>query len=181
MKILIASDSHGRLLAVKKFDRLVQKYNPDKIVFLGDFLYNGPRNGVPSDYDPMACSVIFNKYASKIIAVRGNCDSRIDETLLHFKMEDSRVVFFNGFRCDLIHGDLITGELLSVSRGDILMYGHTHVYMLKHEDGVTYLNPGSISFPKNGSEPSYALMSDTIIQIKHLSTHQDIMSLEIGF
>ena len=180
MKVLIASDSHGRLLAVKKYDRLVQRYNPDRIVLLGDFLYNGPRNGVPSDYDPMACSVIFNKYAAKTIAVRGNCDSRIDQTLLHFKMEDSKVVFLNGFRCDLIHGDLLTGDLLSVSRGDILMYGHTHVYMLKSEDGVTYLNPGSISFPKNGLPPTYAVMEGNHLEIRNLDDDLPLVSLDLA-
>ena len=181
MKVFIASDIHGRILRLREMLHAIDLFEPDKIVLLGDFLYNGPRNGVPDDYDPMECSQLLNRYAKKIIGIRGNCDSRVDEMLLRFPLEDSRQLYLCGYRCDMIHGDLLTGDLLNVSRGDILMFGHTHVPMLKKEDGVIYLNPGSISFPKNGSDPSYALMSDTIIQIKHLSTHQDIMSLEIGF
>ena len=178
MKILIASDSHGRLLAVKKFDRLVQKYNPDKIVLLGDFLYNGPRNGVPEDYDPMGVADILNRYADKIIGIRGNCDSRVDEAVLRFRMQDSRVVYVNGFRCDLIHGDLLTSNLLQVERGDILMYGHTHIPMLKREDGVIYLNPGSPSFPKNGFPPSYAIFDRGIIEVHNLEDDTPIYELE---
>ncbi|HBX25357.1 MAG TPA: phosphodiesterase [Firmicutes bacterium] len=129
MRIIVASDIHGRILAAKKLDKLFLRYNPDKIILLGDYLYNGPRNGVPADYDPMGVSIILNKYANLITGVRGNCDSRIDAMLLKFPMEDSRVVYLNGFRCDLVHGDLLTSDVLDVQRGDILMFGHTHVYM----------------------------------------------------
>ena len=137
MRVLLISDTHGRLEAVKKLDRLFQSFGPDQIVFLGDALNNGPRNGVPIDYDPMACAQILNKWSRKIVAVRGNCDSRVDQTLLHFDIsEDSKVIYINGFRCDLIHGDLLSSDLLEVERGDILMFGHTHVPMLKKMDGV---------------------------------------------
>ncbi|MBQ2493893.1 MAG: phosphodiesterase, partial [Bacilli bacterium] len=104
MRVLVVSDIHGRLLVARKLESLFDAYKPDRIILLGDYLYNGPRNGVPSDYDPMGVADILNKYAPTIIGVRGNCDSRIDQTLLKFPMsEDSRVVYLNGFRCDLIH------------------------------------------------------------------------------
>ena len=180
MKILVASDIHGRLKRMQMLARAIDLFEPEKIVLLGDFLYNGPRNGVPEDYDPMGCASILNHYAQRIIAIRGNCDSRIDESILRFPMEDSRQIYLCGYRCDMIHGDLLTSELLNVQRGDILMFGHSHVPMLKKEDGVIYLNPGSISFPKMGSQPTYALMSDTRIQIQSLDHHEVIQSLEIG-
>ncbi|MCR5491641.1 MAG: phosphodiesterase [Bacilli bacterium] len=179
MRILIASDTHGRLQAVKKLDRLIQRYAPDKIVLLGDFLYNGPRNGVPSDYDPLACSVIFNKYANKTIGIRGNCDSRIDESLLHFPLQDCRVVFLNGYRVDMIHGDLLTQDLLQIERGDILMYGHSHVYMLKKSDGVVFMNPGSTSFPKNGNPATYGVMEGAHLEIRNLDDDLTLASLDL--
>ncbi len=180
MKIMVASDIHGRITRLREFLHAVDLFAPDKVILLGDFLYNGPRNGVPEDYDPMGCANLLNRYANIIIGIRGNCDSRIDEELLRFPLKDSRQMYLCGYRCDLIHGDLLTSNLVNVSRGDILMFGHTHVPMLKQADGVIYLNPGSISFPKQGSEPSYALMSDTRIQVQNLSTHEPIMALEIG-
>jgi putative phosphoesterase len=179
MRVLIASDTHGRLQAVKKLERCIILFKPDKIVLLGDYLYNGPRNGVPADYDPMACSVILNKFASKIIGVRGNCDSRIDATLLHFPFEDAKTIYLNGYRCDLIHGDLLTSDLLQVQRGDILMFGHTHVYMLKREDGVVYLNPGSTSFPKNGNPATYAIMEGLHLEIRKLDDDLPVSSLDL--
>ena len=180
MRILIASDIHGRVKAVKKLDDLFQSFRPDKIVLLGDYLYNGPRNGVPDDYDPGAVASILNKYAHLIIGVRGNCDSRVDESMLRFKIEDSRVNYLNGYRCDMIHGDLLTSELLSVERGDIVMFGHTHVPMLKKEDGVIYLNPGSTSFPKNGNPPSYGVMEGLHVEIRNLENNEPLMTLELN-
>ena len=42
---------------------------------------------------------------------------------------------------------------------DIAMFGHTHRPILEQEDGVTVLNPGSISYPRQeGRAPSYIVM-----------------------
>ena len=136
MRILIASDIHGRVNAAKKLDRVLNLFRPDRIFLLGDFLYNGPRNGVPTDYEPMETANILNRQAQRIIGVRGNCDSRVDEMILKFPLQDSRVLNVNGYRCGLVHGDLLTSDLIKVQRGNILMYGHTHIYSLKKEDGV---------------------------------------------
>lgn len=179
MRILIASDIHGRLLAAKRLEAVVANLKPERIVFLGDYLYNGPRNGVPSDYDPMGVATILNRMAPIVIGVRGNCDSRVDESLMRFRIEDSQVVYLNGFRCDLIHGDLLTSDLLEVERGDVLMYGHTHVPMLKKSDGVVYVNPGSIAFPKSGYPASYALMDGYHLEVRKLDDDSPILTLDL--
>lgn len=179
MRILIASDIHGRLLAAKRLEQIVADLKPDRILLLGDYLYNGPRNGVPADYDPMAVATILNRFASQVVGVRGNCDSRVDQSLLRFSMEDSKVIYLNGFRCDLIHGDLLTSDLLEVERGDILMYGHTHVPMLKRSEGVVYVNPGSISFPKPGQKASYAWMESSRIEVRNFDDDVPFLSMEL--
>ncbi|MDY6094491.1 MAG: phosphodiesterase [Candidatus Enteromonas sp.] len=180
MRALIISDTHGRIEVLKKLDTLFATFQPDQILFLGDALNNGPRNGVPLDYDPMGCAALFNKWSRRIIAVRGNCDSRVDQTLLHFDISsDSKVHYLNGFRCDLIHGDLLTSDLLEVQRGDILFFGHTHVYMLKKADGVVYFNPGSPSFPKNGNPPTYGVMDGLRLEIRKLDDDLPLATLDL--
>ncbi len=180
MKALIASDIHGRKAAMAKLSAIIDAYAPDRIILLGDYLYNGPRNGVPDDYDPMHVCQELNRYAGKIVGVRGNCDSRIDQTLLKFGIEDSKVIYLDGYRIDLIHGDLLTSDLLHVCRGDILMYGHTHIPMLKKQEGVFYLNPGSISFPKNGYPASYAIFENREIKVLPLDGGEPLFALSLA-
>ena len=68
MRIFVLSDTHGRLEAVKQIAKRIDDFKPDRIIHLGDFLYNGPRNGVPKDYDPMGVCEILNRYADKMVA-----------------------------------------------------------------------------------------------------------------
>ena len=56
----------------------------DRLVFLGDALYHGPRNGVPELYDPKRVAEIMNAHKDSIIAVRGNCDAEVDQMMLDF-------------------------------------------------------------------------------------------------
>ena len=45
--------------------------------------------------------------------------------------------------------------------GDILLHGHTHIPAWEpFGDGNLYLNPGSVSIPKAGSEHSYMILQD---------------------
>jgi len=179
MRILIASDIHGRINAVRKLEKVIRAYDPDKIFLLGDFLYNGPRNGVPDDYDPMRTCDVLNKFASKIIGIRGNCDSRIDEELLRFKLEDGRVEHVNGFRCDLFHGDRVCSEVVKPQRGDLLIFGHTHVLQLRKEEGTLYLNPGSIGFPKESNPATFAVIDDRTIEIRTLDDGEVVKSMNL--
>ena len=46
------------------------------------------------------------------------------------------------------------------------MHGHTHVLQAKEVDGITILNPGSVSIPKEGNPPTYAVLENGIFTIK---------------
>ncbi len=159
---------------------LIGRIKPGKIILLGDFLYNGPRNGVPDDYDPLAVSSLLNAYAKNAIGIKGNCDSRIDSDLLGFTLKDNRVLKINGFRCDLYHGDAYSIKGLRPHKGDILMSGHTHIWVLKKEKGYVYLNPGSISFPKGGNEPTYALFDEKMLTINSFPDGGVVASLDLA-
>ena len=44
-------------------------------------------------------------------------------------------------------------------KADIVMYGHTHRPFFEQKDGITVLNPGSLSFPRQeGRKGSYMIM-----------------------
>lgn len=166
MKLFIASDIHGSLYYTNKMLEKFVESKADYLVLLGDILYHGPRNGLPNDYNPKEVSKRLNGYKEYIISVRGNCDSEVDQMMLEFPiMEKNASIFINGKRIFLTHGHIYNDyNMPALKRGDYLFFGHSHCSLLKKIDGVTILNPGSISFPKDGQN-SYAIMEDDKIII----------------
>lgn len=99
MKLFIISDIHGSLYYLKKVIEIFGKENYDKLVILGDELYHGPRNPLPKDYSPKEVIEILNKYKDKIIAVRGNCDSEVDQMVLSYPiMSDYSMIYLGNKR-----------------------------------------------------------------------------------
>ena len=50
--------------------------------------------------------------------------------------------------------------------GDVLLHGHTHVLRAEKKGGILIWNPGSVSIPKEGNPPTYALLEDGVFRIK---------------
>ena len=86
MKIMFISDIHGSLPALQMALGHFERKQGDLIVILGDELYHGPRNPLPEGYDPKTVAALLNDYREKILAVRGNCDSEVDQMMLSFPM-----------------------------------------------------------------------------------------------
>lgn len=166
MKLFIASDIHGSLFYTNKMLEKFEESKCDYLVLLGDILYHGPRNGLSLEYDPKGVSKRLNEYKKCIIAVRGNCDAEVDQMMLEFPiMEANSYIFMDGKRIFLTHGHVYNDVNLPPLRDiDYLFFGHTHCSLLKNVDGITVLNPGSISFPKDGQN-SYAIMENGEIKI----------------
>ena len=55
-----------------------------------------------------------------------------------------------------------------INKGDILMNGHTHISADERYDGFRYLNPGSVSIPKNGTGHSYMIYENGEFTLKNL-------------
>ena len=158
MKYLIASDLHGSSFYVSKLEKIIEKEHPDKIILLGDLLYHGPRNHLPEEYDTMKVIDILNKYKDSIIAVRGNCDAEVDQMVLDFPiMDDYKLLEIDGLKWCLTHGHIND----RVPHQDaILIQGHTHAYSLT----PTFMNPGSISIPKQHPEHTFILYENRYFQ-----------------
>jgi hypothetical protein len=170
-RILLFSDSHGVAAAMKALRARVEADAPDLVCFLGDALYHGPRNGVPLDYDTKVSADEFNAMAERIVAVRGNCDAEIDQYMLSFPLLGTcATVVVDGVRLFLSHGHLWgpDEQLPPLPAGAIVATGHTHVPTVERVHDRWCFNPGSISIPKGGSGPSYALLEDRTLTIRRL-------------
>jgi len=146
MKILVFSDSHGRIGNMVKVYKKIQS---DMVFHLGD-----------SELPKEELKSIFSCPA---VMVRGNTDS--DGS---YKLEEIIELF--GHRILITHGNRLgvnfslTGliEEAGKQKCDIALFGHTHVPEYKYikEKDLYIVNPGSIEKPRQyGSKPSWLVLN----------------------
>ncbi len=143
MRILVLSDSHGRVGLIQD---LIEKENFDKAIFLGDGL---------KDFEYID--------DERFIKLAGNCDWFSDESK-EFQLNLDKVKVF------ATHGHLYKvklglGSLLKYAKDknfNLVLYGHTHTQKEEVIDKICFVNPGSIA---NGK---YAMIEivDNEIKIK---------------
>lgn len=157
MKFLIASDIHGSAYYCKKLLDAFEKEQADRLMLLGDILYHGPRNDLPKDYNPKEVIAMLNPLKTKILAVRGNCDTEVDQMVLDFPILADYAIIPAGDRLIYAtHGhNYNSSKLPAITERDILLHGHTHVPTVVIFPDHTYVNPGSVSIPKENSPHSY--------------------------
>ncbi len=172
MKILICSDIHGDLNSMETVIEKYKEENAERILILGDLLYHGPRNDLPSTYAPKKVIEILNTYKDKILSVRGNCDTEVDQMVLEFPiLADYAFLELDGLKIFATHGhNYNTEKCTNLSQGDILLHGHTHVLKIEDfGDKNTYINPGSIALPKLDNPRTYMVYENRKFTIKDIS------------
>lgn len=162
MKWLIASDIHGSAYYCQKLFERYEAEKADRMILLGDVLYHGPRNDLPRDYAPKEVIKILNGIKNEVFSVCGNCDSAVDQMVLEFPvLAEYSVLETDGRLIFLTHGHIYNEEKpLPMKKGDILLSGHTHVPKCTKKDGLVFMNPGSVSIPKENSPHSYMTLEN---------------------
>ena len=163
MKIIIASDIHGDAVCTERLLKIYKESGASRLLLLGDVLYHGPRNALPSGYAPARVAEMLNEIKDEIICVRGNCDAEVDGMVLKFPiMSEMAVVEADGVRMVATHGHHYdAANPPALSEGDVLLGGHTHVPCAKEfGNGNVFINPGSVSIPKEDSSNSYVLFDN---------------------
>lgn len=162
MKWMIASDIHGSAACCEKLLAAFRREQADRLLLLGDLLYHGPRNDLPQGYAPKEVIAQLSGVKDKVFCVRGNCEAEVDQMVLPFPVladyclleQKGRVVFATHGH----HYNLENPPLLQP--GDVLLHGHTHIPAKDNSLGFWYLNPGSVSIPKESSPHSYMTLED---------------------
>lgn len=173
MKYMFASDIHGSAYYCRKMLEAYDREKAERLVILGDILYHGPRNDLPKEYAPKEVIALLNERKNDIYAVRGNCEAEVDQMVLNFPvLADYCVLELEGRTFYATHGHVYNeGNLPPIREGDILIHGHTHVLRAEKKEGYTILNPGSVSIPKEGNPPTYAIFEDGGFTIKDFEEH----------
>lgn len=181
MKLMFASDIHGSLPATEKVLALFEQSGAQWLILLGDLLNHGPRNALPEGYAPGQVAERLNAWGSRIIAVRGNCDSEVDQMLLSFPITAPwQQVLLAGQRLFLTHGHLWQPENLPpLNEQDVFVYGHTHIPVARHGGACILFNPGSVTMPKGGSVPSFGMLDEGVLKIQALNDCRVIAQISI--
>ena len=179
MKIAILSDIHGNIFALKKCIEYINKRNIDTIIFCGDYISDIPRSHEVITY----LKELNNKY--KCYFVKGNREDYIIDYLnsneKNWSMDNrhgSMLCVFNEldkYDIDFIKElpdslDININGLLPiyVSHKHIdnikgykyIIYGHTHIPEYYNNQGIYYINPGSVGLGlSNGFCTEFAILS----------------------
>ena len=144
MKILIVSDTHGKHKNLKEI--LSREKEIDLMIHLGDV-----EGGEEEIIQMAGCPVEM---------VSGNNDFFCD-------LEREKELQIGKYKVLITHGHYYyvaagVEHLIKEAFGrgaDIVMFGHTHYPMIRREGGLTVINPGSLSYPRQeGRRPSYIVM-----------------------
>lgn len=144
MKILLVSDNHGDIKSIRK----VYLKHQDMDLYL----HAGDSELPPVDILPFS-------------SIKGNCDYFLDYPF-------SKVINTPLGKLLISHShNVIIDELI---KNDVKIYchGHTHIKRFEKIKGIYFINPGSLTRPRDCSKGSYALIeisnNDIKVEFKYL-------------
>lgn len=170
MKYMIASDLHGSLELTEKLFERFDEEKPEKLILLGDLLYHGARNDFPAGYSTKGLTALLNAHKNDLLCVRGNCDSEVDQMVLEFPIRaDYAYLYVDGHPWLVTHGHIFDEDhMIPHTPGTVLLHGHTHLKITEKRDDFYYLNPGSVSLPKDDAVCSFMVYEDGVFTLKDL-------------
>lgn len=140
----VMSDSHGNTIAVKK---AVEKApHVDLWLHAGDYVQD---------------AVYLEKITSvPVMKVAGNGDWNNTEVAEDefFMVEGKKIWLTHGHKYQVKWGIDYLRELAQKNCADMIIFGHSHIYLEEYQEGRLFLNPGSVSLPRDGKEGSFAII-----------------------
>ena len=159
MTIMFISDIHGSKNNLKIARELYDKEQADLVIILGDVFYGGNPSREIED--------IINSFPNKVV-IKGNNDFSTDifKDSIEFVDSYSFSSFGKKFFCS--HGNVYNVTRLPNKEFDVMVFGHTHAGRIFRDGQKYFINPGSISFPRAGTENSYIIVDSKGIYLKNL-------------
>lgn len=145
MKIGIISDTHGDLISIDKAIPYLKQC--DLIIHAGDNIND-------AEYIYYATDV-------NVKCVKGNCDSyNMDgDYELEFSVKNKNFFLCHGhyhevkLGLDVLYGFARNNDI------DIVVFGHTHIPTCEIIDNIIFINPGSLTYPRGGSERGFGILT----------------------
>lgn len=143
MRIGVISDTHRSICSIEQLGDMVRGL--DMLIHLGD------------NVDDI--SIIQKYYKGKIINVRGNCDFSTSTPYDRIEEVCGRKIFLtHGHKYGVKENLLKLRYKALETEATIVLYGHTHIGQIDFEEEIWYINPGSVSEPRDGAR-SFAIIN----------------------
>lgn len=162
MKYIFVSDIHGNVEGLNIIVNKCKEENVNKLIILGDTAASVDRE------DNIKLADILNELKDKVEVIRGNCDTIEFEDLLNFQIFDIDTLYVNNKFVTVTHGHYYNCWELPSNCGEIFIQGHTHIPMLKKENGRILANPGSITRPRGCDLRCYLFLDEEKVSLKTL-------------
>jgi putative phosphoesterase len=148
MRIFVVSDTHGNLRnAIALYDKVAANNPVNCIIHCGDFYSDGVR--------------LAKIYGQTVYAVHGNCDGGWDEEFKVVETPAGKILVIHGHVEDVKFSLDNALYLAKREKCGMVCFGHTHKPVIKEQDGVLFVNPGTASLPKYGAKCSAAVVTAT--------------------
>lgn len=150
MKTMIISDIHGYSKNLKKILTIFNKEKCQRLIILGDLLLPG------SDYEEV--KQLLNNFRFSLLCMKGNNDNYIFPGEMDFNIIDGYLnIKLDNNNTYITHGHRYNRHNMVLKDGDIFIQGHTHISTMYKDNNKYYLNPGSISLPRDNTDGSYII------------------------
>lgn len=141
MKILVIGDTHRKLNRVR--DIWPKLKDIDLIAHTGDHYADA--------------KLLAEEFHVPVAAVRGNCDSSGPASEI-IETEYGKILLTHG-HLEHVNYDLMGLKYRAMEAGcRAVLFGHTHRGLVTEEDGIYFVNPGSLTQPRDESSGSYAIV-----------------------
>lgn len=142
MKILVIGDTHGKLNKVR--DIFPKLSNIDLILHTGDYYKDAEK--------------LSDELGVPAVSVKGNCDGNSSEDFKVIETECGNILLTHG-HVENVKYHLNTLMYKAQENNCIAaVFGHTHSALIEEAGGIRFINPGSLTLPRDGSDGSYAII-----------------------
>ncbi|MDU2489810.1 MAG: metallophosphoesterase [Clostridium celatum] len=128
--IAVISDSHGNRNSISKIKSKIS--DAEVLIFLGD-----------GEND---LNEITEEFHGEVYAVRGNCDfnGKYPEEMI-IEIKGKKIFMCHGHKYGVKYGYNSIYYKGKEIGADIVLFGHSHLPIIEEYNGLTLMNPGSIS------------------------------------
>ncbi len=167
-KLIVTADIHGSYTSWLTMKNLLKP--SDKLAVAGDLFDTKYGNFSNTDFQPESIKNDLKTFKHPFYYVYGNCDTTSFfpgfDTIKEFGAFNKRILLSHGHK-----------PFSYTANVDVIIQGHTHLCLLEKKDSHIFMNPGSITCPRNGIY-TYGVIETSSASLIELKTGNKLITID---